>query len=91
MVAGHQREDKYGINIFWTAVWKSQTCGLSRSLDESLGEEDHILKSRREAARLSRLSSGMPAAECSFCVGGEHCLVSPVTDNEYYFLIKVQK
>lgn len=65
-MAGHQTEDKYGIN---TAVWKPQTCGLSRSLDESLGEEDHILKSSGEAARLSRMSRGMPTAERLSCVG----------------------
>ena len=69
VVAGHQRENEYRINIFLTAVWKSQTCGLSRSLDESLGEEDHVLKGPIEAARLSRMSSGMPTAACSSCVG----------------------
>jgi hypothetical protein len=30
--------------IIFAAVWKTQTCELNRSIGESLGEVDHILK-----------------------------------------------
>jgi len=40
--------------IIFAAVWKTRTCEFNRSIGESLGEVDLILKCHREAAGLSR-------------------------------------